>query len=321
MNRLHYLRSCVLVILLILSFILCSCNFNGEDGQGKWKPVHPTNGQEESDNTSTGGDDEYSSENVETDEFIHYDPTEPTAPYQQTTVSTIYGEFILSGNWFLHLQVGIMEEDCYTIRAFCEKSENDRLRLFDVSFGDGNGDLLGYIRADGDEHLPVHIDIVTPEFTEEWSEQDRRDYFGMQAEINSILSMMDIQDEIPSTDVEPKDVIEVVTSYFSFEYTVKSKDQIRLDIKDAETVVISVYGTPTGMDEMHLFDMEINGDNEIPVGYYNLQNGTTVSVDFCNFNDYDTSTWDPQAAEQMNEMMESINDILFALEQTGNFQY
>lgn len=247
-------------------------------------------------------------------------PAESTALEKITDVATKYGNFKLAGHWDGDLEVEIVEGTAYVIRAYCNTALKGKSHLFDVTFGAGSGEFMGYASDINGIYAPVYIELGAVEPDDSWPEEEVRDYFGMQGEINSILSQLDLVDHDPTAQTD-SGVVEIKTSYFSLFYPSKYGNRVRAEVEEGETVTVTFYGTPEGMEELLLFKILLNGNSEMPVGLYTIADGRQIPVDIGSFGEYDTTGWTEEASRQLSEMLESINDILSALEQTGNFQY
>lgn len=249
-------------------------------------------------------------------------PIETELPAKETVIHTDYGKFVLSGHWQGELIVEYLRGQSNTIRALCQTERHGKIHLFDVIFGVADGDLVGYVfYAPRNEYISVCLKLSAVEPDDSWTEEEKQEFYGMQSEVNSILSQLDLVSETPAEPTQEDDVVEVKTSYFSLYYPAKFAGCIRAEVQEGEIVVVSFFGTAVGMEEQHLYDIEINSATEIPVGYYTLSDGKNIALDICNFAEYSMEGWADEPQKQMNEMIESVNDVLFALEQSGNFTY
>lgn len=248
-------------------------------------------------------------------------PTELTVVLKELELTTPYGCFFFSGNWIGEMTVEFIPEDADIIRGFCETGKWSKVHLFDVCFGEATGELLGYVKGEDGATIPVYMQLGDVEPDENWTDEEQKDFFAMQAEINSILSQLNFVEEQPTEPSETEPPVEVQTSYFSFCVPGRFADILQTEVREGETVTVSFYGTPDGVGKILLYDFVINGDSEIPLGFYTLEDGRTVSVDVCNFQDYPMDNWSEEAQQQFHMMMECVNDIILALEESGNFSY
>lgn len=248
-------------------------------------------------------------------------PQETEAPEKTLEVVTDYGTFLLSGHWTGEMRTQIINDGVYTIRAYGQIGSQQEQHLFDVCFGGSNGDSVGYI-VDGNGQL-LEVNIVLSDFApdESWAETETLEFYGMQDEVNSIIGQLELVTEDLENYENTAASRQVETPYLTLSYPERWGEQIRTEVSGEDTVTVSFYGTPSGVEECHLFDIILAGSGENAVGIYTTADGTEITVEAANFSEGPDESWDEQAALEMYAMLDIINDILLALEQSGSFAY
>ena len=246
------------------------------------------------------------------------------AEYKELEVVSDFGTFLLSGYWHGQMRAQITENEVYTISVFGQAGAQQEQHLFDVHFGGKGGEILGYVAGEDGRHLAVSVEIsdFTPDSS--WKEFEKQEFYGMQNEVNSILGQLVwlSEDEMATTDVggNSEDLL-IETAYMTLRYPEEWKDQTRIEISGDDVVTVSFYGTPSGMDECHLFDVILAGTGENIVGVFTTEDGSEIYVEIANVADGPDDTWEEAAAIDMTAMIDSVNYILIALEQSGNFSF
>lgn len=242
-------------------------------------------------------------------------PTESTLPPKSLEVETAYGTFRLSGSWLGQMRTQIIDDGVYTIRAFGTIGSHEEQHLFDVNFG-GDGERVGYIADPEGQYKKVNVVLSEFEPGEDWAEEEILEFYGMQAELNSIIGQLTLLEEKPRTDTA---TVAVQTSYLTLHYPDRWGKQFRTQVSGEETVTVSFFGTPEGGEECHLFDMVLAGTGEDTVGFYTCPDGTQITVEAGNFFEDPPQDWSGEATAQLYEMLDIINDILADLERDSNF--
>ena len=245
------------------------------------------------------------------------------AEYQELVVESDYGTFLLSGEWHGGMRAQITEGTVYTISLYGQIGNQQEQHLFDVCFGDETGDILGYLRTDDGAYVAVKIRMSDFTPGEGWLITEEQEFYGMQNEVNSIMDQMVLYDaeEIPDSEVGPDAYTRIETPYLAIDFPGTWQDRIRTQVSGSVTVTVSFYGTCTGMEECHLYDLILGGTGENAVGSYILEDGTEIWVEIANMSDGPDGSWSDEAAQELSAMLDSINDVLYALDGTGNFRF
>jgi hypothetical protein len=213
------------------------------------------------------------------------------------------------------MRTQIIDDGVYTIRAFGRIGSHEEQHLFDVNFG-GDGERVGYIADPEGQYKKVNVVLSEFEPGEDWAEEEILEFYGMQAELNSIIGQLTLLEEKPRTDTA---TVAVQTSYLTLHYPDRWGKQFRTQVSGEETVTVSFFGTPEGGEECHLFDMVLAGTGEDTVGFYTCPDGTQITVEAGNFFEDPPQDWSGEATAQLYEMLDIINDILADLERDSNF--
>lgn len=256
------------------------------------------------------------------------EPTEPTgaettgtlpgdAAAQEMEVVTGYGTFVLSGSWHGRMRAEVTGGEVCTISVYGQVGSQQEQHVFDVYFGGTTGELVGYVTGENGKSVAVHIAMSDFEPGEGWSETEKQEFYGMQSEVNSIIGALELTAD-GGTGTE--DLL-VQTPYMPLAYPGTWGDRVRAEVSGDAVVTVRFYGTPTGMEEQHLFDLVLNGGGENTVGICTTDAGEEITVEITAVSDGPGEGWDDQAAREMNAMIEGINHILSALESGGNFHF
>ena len=242
-------------------------------------------------------------------------------PEKSLEVITDYGTFTLKGQWTGEIRAEVVSDDVYVIRAYGRCGSQQEQHLFDVSFGDGEGECVGYMQDPAGEYLPVYV--LVPDFVPDgnWSELETVEFNGMRNELNSIIGQLNLVEENPDEIATNVGEVRVETKYVDLFYPDAWPEDLRTEVSGEDTIVVSFFGTPAGMDEVRLFDVIFAGDGENAVGVLTLNDGTEVLVDIVMNPNIPGENWEETALVECYEMLDCVNYILGRMEDSGVFIY
>ena len=243
----------------------------------------------------------------------------PSMPYQKLDISTRFGDFTLDGYWEGQIRAEIIEEDIYVIRIYGRAGNQPEQIIFEISFGDGVGDLVGYVRVQDGSVTPVYVLCEEVAFDDSWTNAEKTAFLSMQEEVNSILSNLPFEEG--NVDTLPEEsYMHIETPYLTICYPEQWSQQVRVEVSGNTEVVVRFWGTPSGAEEVHLFDLIFGGEEGDLIGL--LTADQAVIPVYVIVND---SVPDPSLSEdaqmEVYGMLNGINVILNNMWETGKFSY
>jgi hypothetical protein len=306
------------LLLSLIITIFSGCTKGGEESINPSKQEQTNSSPSTALTEPTTEPTEYSTDSNPPTTEPATEPTEPTEPPKTTSISTPYGEFTFSGYWQGEMLVEFVQGK--TIRALCQTGSQSRIHLFDITFGEAEGECMGYLATESDSYLPVYLKLSDVEPDSSWTAEEEQDYYAMQSQINSILSNLELEQD-PPTEPSEQGTVELQTPYFTLNYASPNAHCLRTEHRDGEDYCISFYGTPEGMTEMHLYDIRLSTTDQGAIGFYTTEDGVVLYLHVENVEEYAMDDWSDSSREQMNQLMEGINDLLLALSDSEAFTY
>ena len=113
-------------------------------------------------------------------------------------VATPYGVLRYPDQWKTYLRVYPSAEVGYSVLFSCRLSAGVELPLFDISFGEIKGNLVGYIQEESGKVVPVYLQTYFLPFEELLASGDRDIYLAMQEELNQVLEQLRFMEDAPA---------------------------------------------------------------------------------------------------------------------------
>lgn len=242
------------------------------------------------------------------------------ADLQELEVVSDYGTFQLSGYWHGEMRADITDEDGYTISVYGQIGSQQEQHIFDVCFGGTEGDHIGYVYDKNGEPVAVSIVLSAFEPDDSWTEQEKQEFYGMQSELNSIIGHLELVSEEEIGSVSDEEAMQIETPYVTLVYSGAYSDRIRTEISGEDVVTVRFFGTPSGVAEVYLFDIIFGGNAENAVGFYTADDGSAIAVEV-QMGAASTDGWSDEPVAEYYVMMDSINDLLFQMENEGSFRF
>lgn len=244
---------------------------------------------------------------------------DPELPYQKLDISTRYGDFTLDGYWDGQIRAVIFDEDIYVIRILGWVGGQPEQVVFEVSFGDGVGDPVGYVRVQDGGMMPVYVLCEEMVFDDSWTGAEKTAFLCMQEEVNSILSKLPL--EAGSGDDLPEEsYMQIETPYLTIFYPEQWRQQVRVEVSGINKVVVRFWGTPSGAEEVHLFDFIFGSEEGDLLGFLTINQNVIPVCVIVNDSAPDSSLSE-DAKMEVYGMLSAINAILDKMLETGMFVY
>ena len=222
-------------------------------------------------------------------------------------VATPYGVLRYPDQWKTYLRVYPSAEVGYSVLFSCRLSAGVELPLFDISFGEIKGNLVGYVQEESGKVVPVYLQTYVLPFEELLASGDRDIYLAMQEELNQVLEQLRFMEDVPAK----TEVVVIETPYGALVYPGAYGQHLQTQHKEnGEEYTVEFFCVLGSNDVRKLFAVICNDNPDGAVGAMK-ESGKMVHVSM------EDPALDGLSQEQQNlvlAMMEAINELLDALD-------
>jgi hypothetical protein len=221
-------------------------------------------------------------------------------------LQTPYGALRYPDDWHDYLRVYASKDLGYTVQFSCRLSAGVELPMFDISFVEIKGNLIGYVAADGSVPVPVYLQTYSLLNEDVLRDGSWDTYLAMQEELNQVL------EQITFTDVpeEPEDVV-IATPYGELTYPGEYRQYLKTQRKENGAEYTVEFYCVFGSDEAwKLFTVTFN-DNPEGAAHTMKDNGKMVHI---SMEEPSLDGLSQQKQNMLLSMMEAVNDLLDALD-------
>lgn len=249
-----------------------------------------------------------------------------TTALEPVSVETPYGVFSYSGNWKNHIRTAVTQDNSYVISFYGSVPEKQEQHLFDIAIGGTGDSYVGmFTKADG-SLAEVYIRVSALPEEALWNAEETELFYGMQDVLNEVLDQLSLTQrekevEVPTVDNGGAGDITVSVDYATLSYPGKWRNNLRTEVVYQEGCMIRFFGTAPGYDEMHLFDIVINGPGDIVVGMLTSNQGNAVQLCMNISEILPAEGMTDDALTMLLAMQDDVNYILENLESQGKLSY
>ena len=250
-------------------------------------------------------------------------------------IQTEYCDLYYPSRWGENVKI-VQTED--TVQFWAVMEGYGLLPLFDIHFDSDEGSFYGMITAEDGTEVPVSLTVYAIEPDESWSQEQCELLYGMQEDLDSLLSKLPIvasgssnaqedqqasdMTESPETAPESSQTeenqqaygeIEIVTPYGVLRYPDTWKGYLRLNEIEADVYTVEFYANVEGHPEQHLFDVQVGSSIAGGVVWYTV-NEETVFLNITVLQKELDETWEEDDADIIYGMLDDINYLLDQIE-------
>lgn len=113
------------------------------------------------------------------------------------TLDTPYGELTYPSDWEDFLVIEDSDIDGVLTKRFFFVVGDTKAELFNVSFGDAAGDLLGYLHQNGVD-VPVYVQMADVEPHASWTTEETEIYYCMLDDMNVLVEAITSREDFIS---------------------------------------------------------------------------------------------------------------------------
>lgn len=210
--------------------------------------------------------------------------------------------------WEDLLHINPVEEDRYRMEFSCRFEDGQIHRLFDISFGLGEGNMLGTVAGPDGEKTSVNVLFYEPDA----SLQDDllNTFLAMQEGANELIARLPLVGEEEENQYQGVLVIE--TPFARLEYPARWEDYLHLEHEGGGDYTVVFYAQLPGIEQVRLFSVSFGTETENALLVLTGDGGAQVGVNVKMAESY------PEGLnqEQRNivySMQDAVNELLDAL--------
>lgn len=237
-------------------------------------------------------------------------------------IETPYAELFFPGKWEDNLRVEQVAGTVHQVQFYGKIENRQELRLFDISFNKENnsGEYLGDIILSDGTGIPVNLEYYTLALPEEWSEDERKEVYYMQEDVNYLLSKLDLQinmtepseeitEEITATEQAVFDDILIETPYCTLYYPGQWQDYLQTRSTQEDGYTVEFYAV-IGNYEKQLFTLSFLEEADAGDFWIQSSNGEKIAVVLNVLEIIYAADWTPEQTQTCMMMQEAVDDLL-----------
>ena len=207
--------------------------------------------------------------------------------------------------WKENLQIRKADGEVYTVEFYGKVAEKNEQHIFDVTFGGGEGSLIGNVPAEDGQFVDVRLYIFPFEPGDAWSEGEADTIFAMMEDVDYLIDQLN-EVEI---DIETDDLI-VETPFTPLRFSGQWKEYLRTEIQEEDGYTVAFYANINSLPEQHLFDVCfcVERDKAMFTIQTNDASAQTVSIKF--YERSDTEAWTQDEEDLFYAMQEGVNYLI-----------
>lgn len=243
---------------------------------------------------------------------------EQEAVLQEITVETPYGTLYYPGEWQDRVYAEVVQGETVTVSFYGLTSTDQEVRLFDVIFGDSEGEILGTVKLDSGETCPVGVYVYEAAAQNLSAEKDLYEYNAMQEEINYLIARLPIENaEQYSVPKESNMVVQnqrpavyadvvLETPYATVAYPGELAGQLHVEVHDEANYPVT-FCWNRGDTLIRLFEIAFGGEEGELMGYL-VDSGKPVRVTV--FDIAQEADLNQEELDAALSLQEVLNDVL-----------
>lgn len=251
---------------------------------------------------------------------------EPTELQKETTpaddpelieLETPFGPLYFPEMWADILKLEVAEEEQYRMEFGCSFDGETVHRVFDVSFGQGEGMEVGAVTTKDGQPVPVFIFFHEPD---EVLTADQRDTFlAMQEDANRMIALLPAAET--EAQMELAEDVLIRTPFCQLHYPGQWEEYLYVEHTGGRNYEVAFYAEFDGLEPIFLFAVQFGTAAEDPVLEMTDSEGNTVGVTI-RMAEIDETDLTQDQLEIIYAMQDALNDLLQALaeETTGQAQ-
>lgn len=293
----------VAMLLVVVAGVIIAFGNNGEDsekdresGNGILITEENTGSENENGQSSEGNNER--NDDVLTEGF---------------EVETPCGTVYYPEEWAEILKVENVEENGgESIKFYAAVEGKEKVHLFDFNFGIPKGEKLGTAEAGG-KIFEVYLEVFEPEFSGDWSDDEKNSVYSMQEALNNISAQLPLSDGSKSPATEPSsDKVEIDTPYGKINFPGEWKEYLYTEIDNTGDYTVKFYADVNGK-RFALFDIAFGKETASSCGKIKTDDGSEVWVNV-EIHDVDSENAPgPEEADIVYGMQEAFNEIIAGL--------
>ena len=239
------------------------------------------------------------------------EPTEdPDVLNEGTEIPTPCGTVFYPKEWEDYLVVeNVKGNGGESVCFYAEIDGKEKTPLFNLNFGIIKGNRIGSAKADG-KTVEVYFEIFEPEFSGNWTEEEKNIVYSMQEGMNNIFAQLDIDSGKNEAVVPSEEKSEIETAFGTIHFPGEWEGYLHTEIEDGEEYTIKFFSEIPGKGNIALFDICFGEKNENSFGEAISNDGEKawVSVIIHDFTPDDS--WSSDESNIVYGMQEAFNDII-----------
>lgn len=220
---------------------------------------------------------------------------------EAVVVDTPYGQLCYPGEMKDVIRCVAGGDTPYTVAFYGTVEGQAEQHLYDVCFGTQVDNAYGTVTVGG-KTVKVGINHYLFEPDENWSQEQANALYAMQETANQVLGMLQLTEETLAEETEDYSIL---TPYGELKYPGKWKNNIRINLNNADPYSVLFYGHADGGAEQLLFTVAFGGKKGIEVGTVSNAAGKAVNV-YLIF-------------EEITGEEGSSKDLLYAMQEDANY--
>jgi len=242
---------------------------------------------------------------------------EPTEPHKETTpaddpelieLETPFGPLYFPEMWADILKLNVVEEEQYRMEFGCCFDGEEVHRVFDVSFGQGEGIEVGKVTTKDGQPVPVFIFFHEPD---EALTADRRDTFlAMQEDSNRLIALLPAAET--ETETEQAEDVLIRTPFCQLHFPGQWEEYLYVEHTGGRNYEVAFYTECDGLEPIFLFAVRFGTAAEDPVLEITDSEGSIMGVTI-RMAEIDETDLSQDQLEIIYAMQDALNDLLQAL--------
>lgn len=204
--------------------------------------------------------------------------------------------------WEDYLVINPVEDPAYRMEFWCRIEEDVCYPLFTVSFGSGEGVLLGEVADyEGD---PIGVYLECHSLDEEVSGEVRQTFFAMQEDVNELIARLPFYESASEAEGD----IQIATPYGTLFYPGQWEEWLLVEQVDGESHTVgfrAVFETA----RLPLFDITFGAEDGKSLGMVTDAQGNEIPVGIVMY-ELDTEGLSEEEQETACAMQEAANDVI-----------
>ncbi len=222
-------------------------------------------------------------------------------------VTTPYGVLRYPDKWQAYLRVYPSADVGYSVLFSCRLSAGVELPLFDISFGQIKGNLVGYVAQEGGKTTAVYLHTYSLLSEDVLRGGDWDTYLAMQEELNQVLEQIRFTEDAP---METEDIV-IETPYGALVYPSAYAQYLQTQHKEnGQEYTVEFFCVLEPDDVRKLFAVTCNDEPEGAVCAM-TESGKMVHISM------EEPALEGLSQDKQNlvlAMMEAVNDLLNGLD-------